>query len=109
MDIVEIILKWAVPVICGGVLGGCITYIKMRKRKDRAIEIGVQCLLRAEIIANYKEYQHKHYCPIYAKESLKRMYKAYHDLGGNDVATSLYERIMALPTESGDVLEDTET
>lgn len=95
--ILENFLRWLVPVVCGGVLGCCITYIKMRKKKDRALEVGVQCLLRAEIISNYKEYQHKHYCPIYAKESLKRMYSAYHDLGGNDVATELYEKIKVLP------------
>ena len=97
MKILDEIISWGIPVICGGVLGCCMTYIKMRKRKDRALEIGVQCLLRAEIIENYKEYQHKHYCPIYAKESLKRMYSAYHDLGGNDVATSLYEKIVDMP------------
>ena len=97
MKILDEIISWGIPVICGGVLGCCMTYIKMRKRKDRALEIGVQCLLRAEIIANYNEYQHRHYCPIYTKESLKRMYSAYHDLGGNDVATSLYEKIIDMP------------
>ena len=97
MKILDEIISWGIPVICGGVLGCCMTYIKMRKRKDRALEIGVQCLLRAEIITNYNEYQHRLYCPIYAKESLKRMYSAYHDLGGNEVATSLYEKIIDMP------------
>ena len=95
----ELILKWAVPFVCGGVMTWTITYIKMRKRRDTALEKGVQCLLRAEIISMYKEYQHKGYCPIYAKESLKRMYEAYHNLGGNDVATELYSKVLALPEE----------
>lgn len=34
-----------------------------------------------------------------AKEALIREYKAYHALGGNDVATELYHDIMELPTE----------
>lgn len=93
----ELILKWAVPFVCGGIITWAITYIKMRKKRDSALEDGVQCLLRAEIISMYKEYQHKHYCPIYAKDSLKRMYGAYHNLGGNDVATDLYTKTLELP------------
>ena len=60
---------------------------------------GVQCLLRAEIIRNHDKYMDKDFCPIYAKEALKRAYHAYHELGGNDVATGLYNETMALPTE----------
>ena len=95
----EIIIKWVVPFVCGGIASWAITYIKMRKSRDTALEEGVQCLLRAEIISMYKEYQHKHFCPIYAKESLKRMYTAYHNLGGNDVATELYAKTLDLPEE----------
>ena len=95
----ELILKWAVPFVCGGIMTWALTYIRMRKRRDTALERGVQCLLRAEIISMYREYQHKGYCPIYAKESLKRMYEAYHNLGGNDVATDLYSKTLALPDE----------
>ena len=36
---------------------------------------------------------------IYAKENVKRMYAPYHELGGNDVATELMEKILELPTE----------
>lgn len=95
----ELILKWAVPFVCGGAITWAVTYIKMRKKRDTALERGVQCLLRAEIISMYKEYLHKKHCPIYAKESLRRIYEAYHDLNGNDVATELYNKTMALPEE----------
>ena len=37
--------------------------------------------------------------PIYGKEALRRAYNAYHALGGNDVATRLYDEVMDLPTE----------
>ncbi|MPN16592.1 hypothetical protein SDC9_163937 [bioreactor metagenome] len=62
--------------------------------------MGLQCLLRAEIIRSYEKYQDKGFCPLYAKEALKREYDSYHDLHGNDVATDLYRQMMALPTES---------
>lgn len=97
--VIERIIAWAVPFVCGGIAAGCITYIRMRRKRETALENGVQCLLRAEIIRNHDKYMARHYCPIYAKEALKRAYKAYHTLGGNDVATSLYDETMHLPTE----------
>lgn len=97
--LIETIVKWAVPFVCGGVLTWAVTYIKLRKKRDSALESGVQCLLRAEIIRNHDKYIDKGFCPIYAKEALKRAYAAYHNLGGNDVATQLYHQVMDLPTE----------
>ena len=98
-EVVMIILKWLIPAVCGGVLTWAVTYVKLRKKRDSALESGVQCLLRAEIIRNHDKYIDKGYCPIYAKEALKRAYAAYHALHGNDVATQLYNEVMALPTE----------
>lgn len=99
MNILEIILKWAIPFLCGGAVTWCIATIKMHKKRENALEQGVQCLLRAEIIRNHEKYIERHHCPIYAKEALKRAYTAYHALGGNDVATRLYDEVMELPTE----------
>mgnify|MGYP006874670334 CR=1 FL=1 len=48
-------------------------------------------------MSNYNKYSEKGFCPIYAKESIKRVYVAYSDLGGNDVATGLYHKILAMP------------
>lgn len=92
---IDKIISWAVPFVLGGavsLLTACFVFF-------RAIRSGVQCLLRAEIIRNHEKYMARKHCPIYAKEALKRAYKAYHALGGNDVATRLYEEVMELPTE----------
>lgn len=98
-EIIELIIKWAVPFICGGCVTWAVTYIKLRKSRDTAIEDGLQCLLRAEIIRNHDKYMERGYCPIYAREALKRAYTAYHNLRGNDVATGLYKEVLALPTD----------
>ena len=93
--IIDKVISWAVPVVCGSILGiltATITFIL-------AIRNGVQCLLRAEIIRSHEKYMEKGFCPIYAREALKREYSAYHKLGGNDVATHLYNEIMELPCE----------
>lgn len=97
----DIIIKWAVPFVLGGIVTGFIAYVKTVRRKQTALEKGVQCLLRAEIIREHKEYSAKGAIPIYAKEALVRAYNAYHALGGNDVATSLYNDIMKLPVQGG--------
>lgn len=69
------------------------------EEKSKALADGVQSLLRQSIVADYNKYSDRGYCPIYAKESIKRAYKAYHTLDGNDVATELYKKILAMPEE----------
>ena len=61
---------------------------QLREEHDRneAIAAGVQSLLRESIVSGYNRYSDKGFCPIYAKESIKRVYASYHDLGGNDVS-----------------------
>lgn len=93
--ILEQIIRWGVPFVCGGIVGA----VTFGWKFFSAIRTGLQCLLRAEIIRSHEKYMERRYCPIYARESLRRAYKAYHVLGGNDVATSLYNDLMKLPTE----------
>lgn len=100
MNLLEKIIGWAVPFLCGGIASGCITYLRMRGQRADAVESGVQCLLRAEIIRSHDKYIARKFCPIYAKEALKVAYQAYHALGGNDVATALYEEVMHLSTDA---------
>lgn len=73
--------------------------IKEERVKNAALQDGMQALLRDRIIQAYNHYQDKGYCPIYAKENVKRMYDAYHILGGNDVATQLKDKILLMPEE----------
>ncbi len=95
-------LKWLVPFLCGGIASMAGSLFGMWRRgqiREKAVELGLQCLLRAEIIRSFDKYKEREFCPIYAKEALKREYDSYHALGGNDVATDLFHQIMALPTE----------
>ena len=94
----ELILKWAVPFVCGA----AVSFAGTMCVKLKAIKAGIQCLLRAEIVRSYDKYTEKGYCPIYAKEALTKAYGAYHALGGNDVATGLYHAVMELPCEKGE-------
>lgn len=91
----NIFISWLVPFVCGG----AVTFAGTMFIKLKAVKNGLQCLLRAEIIRSYDKYDERGYCPLYAKEALTKAYKAYHALGGNDVATALYEDVMGLDIE----------
>lgn len=72
---------------------------KAETERNTALHEGMQALLRDRIIQAYSHYQDKQYCPIYGKENVKRMYDAYHTLGGNDVATKLKDTLLEMPEE----------
>ena len=91
-------LNYVVPFGCGALASAIVSYFVWSK----AIRDGVQCLLRAEILAQSEKWGDRGYCPTYAKEALTKAYKAYHALHGNDVATQKYKNTMALPDKRKD-------
>lgn len=95
-------IQWLFAAICAFLAWGhktIATQLKDEKAKNEAISQGVQALLRESIVTAYNKYSDKGYCPIYAKESIKKAYKAYAALGGNDVASELYRKILAMREE----------
>ncbi len=95
-------VDWLFLTVTGTAAWGYRVLAKRQKAeavKNRALCEGVQALLRDRIIETYNHYNDKGYCPIYAKESMRRLYAAYHALGGNDVATELKEKLLEMPTE----------
>ena len=98
-------IQWLFAAICAFLAWGhktIATQLKEEKKKNDAIAEGVQALLRDSIVTAYNKYSSKGFCPIYAKESIKKVYQAYHDLGGNDVATGLYTEVLEMPPEKGE-------
>ena len=91
----ELFIKWLIPFL----LGAAVTFFGTMMLRIKATKNGLQCLLRAEIIRSYDKYKEKKFAPVYVKEALTKAYCAYHALGGNDVATALYNETMELPTE----------
>lgn len=94
--------EWTFAVITGA-LAWCLRNVSARLKKEQernaAVAEGIQALLRESIVDSYNKAQDRGYCPIYAKESVKKVYSAYHKLGGNDVATELYNKILKMDEE----------
>lgn len=98
-------LEWVFALILGALGAGYRSIagrLKAEQEKNSAIAEGVQSLLRESIVDSYNKYTDKGFCPIYAKESLKKVYAAYHNLGGNDVATELYQKLLRMEEENHD-------
>lgn len=95
-------IEWLFMIVTAIIGFGYRTVLKRlqeEKQRNEAIAEGVQSLLRESIVNSYNKYQDKGFCPIYAKESIRKVYLAYHNLGGNDVATNLYNNVLAMREE----------
>lgn len=67
-----------------------------------AMKLGLQAVLRNEIIAQYNNCMSREpaFTRIYEMTNMEHLYKQYHALGGNGAITNLYEDFLDLPTET---------
>lgn len=86
-----------------GILTAIVRYfcrrIKENDLKTESVQLGVQALLRNQMIHEYNKYQEKGYAPIYAKENFENMWIQYHNLGANGVMDEIHEKFKELPIE----------
>lgn len=69
------------------------------KRKEEAIELGVQALLRNEIIRRYREFESKGEISILDQENLDEMFEQYKNLGGNGTVKKMMNDLYELKTK----------
>lgn len=98
-NIAQIILSYLIPTLLGGVLGFIATKLKKNKKKDLAIELGVQALLRNEIIRRYREFETKGEISILDQENLDEMFEQYKNLGGNGTVKKMMNELYELKTK----------
>lgn len=94
----EFILKYWVEVLLTSVCAFVsFTYKKIKKRfeeqdtKRKAIENGVQALLRNELIKNFREHKIEGSITLLDKENMDHMFTEYFNLGGNGMMKDIYE------------------
>ncbi len=96
-EILKIILNYVIPTILGGGIGFILTKLKKNKSKEEAIELGVQALLRNELIRRYREYEAKGEISILDKENMEAMFEQYKNLGGNGTVKHMMDEMFELP------------
>lgn len=98
-EIIKIILSYIIPTILGTGIGFITTQLKKTNKKDKAIEEGVQALLRNELVRRYREYEIKGELSILDKENIEAMFKQYENLGGNGTVKQLMTELLQLRTK----------
>lgn len=101
--LLDITIKWAIPFLLGTISTALISYVKSKYSKDRkkeiAIENGVQALLRNELVRRYREYKIKGEMTILDRENIEHMYTEYINLGGNGTVKELMDELLDVPTK----------
>lgn len=69
-------------------------------KETTAIKLGVQAMLRAQMISDYNKYTEKGYAPIYARENFENMWIHYETLGANGVIHDIHDKFLELPTKN---------
>jgi len=76
--------------------------LKKLKLTNDAVRLGVQALLRSEMIREWNKYSELGYAPIYARENFENCWKQYHSLGVDGVMDDVYKKFMSLPIKRKD-------
>ena len=105
-EAVEWLAKYWLEALFSGILTGLSFIVKMmwnrQKQEDRrqkAIELGIQALLRDRVVQAYYHYTERGWITLHGLEAAEKMYTEYHNLGGNGTVTKLMEDLRELPVK----------
>lgn len=96
----DFILKYWLQFLFGlisAIMGYILKKIFGLYKKQKAVENGVQALLRNELIKGYREYETKGEMTILDKENIDHMFEEYKNLGGNGTVAKMYSDLLKLP------------
>lgn len=99
MTIYQWLCLFSVPTLLGAVFKYFYNQNNERKAELAALKLGVQALLRAQLINDYNKWSEKKYAPIYARQNFENCWTQYHTLGANGVMDDIHAKFLELPTE----------
>lgn len=85
--------------ILGIVTKTLLARMKKNEQRQKALEIGVQALLLAEMIEQYEKYKSRGAAPFYARDNYENMWVQYEFLGANGVMFDIHNKFMNLPVD----------
>lgn len=92
MNLYQWLCLFSVPALLAAVF-------KMLFAQIKAIKMGLQALLRAQLIADWNKWSERGYAPIYARQNFENCWTQYHSLGANGVMDDIHAKFLNLPTE----------
>lgn len=99
MTIYQWLCLLSVPALVAAVFKYLFKQTKDTRDELSAIKLGLQALLRAQLIADYNKWSERGYAPIYARQNFENCWKQYHALGANGVMDDIHAKFLVLPTE----------
>lgn len=100
MTIYQWLCVFSIPTLLLAVMKVLFSKIRNLNQELQALKLGMQALLRAELIDDYNKWSEKGYAPIYARQNFENCWFQYHALGKNGVMDDLHEKFLELPTEA---------
>lgn len=98
MTLYQILTLLGIPSLIGGFIAYILNRLKREQKELQAMKMGIQALLRAQMISDYNHYTEKGYAPIYARENFENCWEQYHSMGKNGVMDDIHERFSSLRT-----------
>lgn len=103
-DIVDLVAKNWANIISTGIITALVAKlreyqkaIEVRDERNSAALLGIQALLRAEIVREHDRLVRQRYANITEKENMKNIFTQYNHLGANGVMDCLVEEVLELP------------
>lgn len=95
--------QWLCLLCVPAVIAGGFKYlhclIKKNQEDYKALRLGMQAMLRSQMIGDYNKWEERGYAPIYARDNFENCWEQYHQLGANGVMDDIHRRFLELPTE----------
>ena len=94
------VYEWLCVLGIPAIVAGFVTWlVKTSVGQIKGVKLGVQALLRAQMIHDYNKWSERGYAPIYARENFQNCWAQYHALGANGVMDDIHIKFLALPIE----------
>ena len=97
MTVYQWLCLFGVPALIAFVGKLIYDHAKKKRAEEEAYRLGIQALLRAQMVNDYNHYSEKGFAPIYARENFENCWQRYHALGVNGVMDDLRNRFLQLP------------
>lgn len=96
MEFLKLTYEITLPIVLTSLMGYIVWILKKQKSDRDANSRGTMLLLRVQLFEYHSKYMALGEIPSYAYQNFIEMYEAYHDLGGNGVATKMKNEIEEL-------------
>jgi len=94
LDVLTFLQKnWGWMTGAAGIVIGVVVYVYTR---IKAVQLGVQALLRAQMITYYFQYR-RGPVPQYVRDSFENCWLQYEKLGANGIMEDMHKRFLELP------------